>query len=167
MFVTYSWILILSVNVKILPLSKIKLLHQKKCLGWKRFAYKMVTSVRNFDVRRSSVSFLCVGILVMFALCLILDWIHRLGIDSFQTSLEMAPVNSTLRRSARMLNLSNLDGGGYSLPITPPPSTGPGPEAQSTPLASPDVIRAEIGRWKGRQEALVRDLLEASGEKVC
>ena len=112
-------------------------------------------------------SFLCVAILVMFALCLILDWIHRLGIDSFQTSFKMAPGNSTLRRSARMLNLSNLDGGGFTLPDTPPPSTGVAPEAQSTPLASPDQIRAEIGRWKGRQEALVRDLLEASLEKVC
>ena len=144
-----------------------KLLHQKNNLGWKRFAYKMVTSVRNFDVRRSSVSFLCVGILVMLAFCLILDWTQRLAIDSFQTSTNMAPGNSTLRRSARMTNLSNLDGGGYSLPLTPPPSTGPGPEAQSTPLASPEVIRAEIRSWKERQQGLVKDLLEASGEKVC
>ena len=127
----------------------------------------MVNSVRTFDVRRHSVSILGVAMLVMFLLCLLLDWIHSLGIDSFQTSLKMAPGNGTLRRSARMLNLSNLDGGGYTLPDTPPPSTGVAPEAQSTPLASPDMIRAEIGRWKGRQEALVRDLLEASVEKVC
>ena len=132
-----------------------------------RFGYKMVNSVRTFDVRRHSVSILGVAMLVMFLLCLLLDWIHSLGIDSFQTSLKMAPGNGTLRRSARMLNLSNLDGGGYTLPDTPPPSTGVAPEAQSTPLASPDMIRAEIGRWKGRQEALVRDLLEASVEKVC
>ena len=133
----------------------------------KRFGYKMVNSVRTFDVRRHSVSILGVAMLVMFLLCLLLDWIHSLGIDSFQTSFKMAPGNGTLRRSARMLNLSNLDGGGYTLPDTPPPSTGVAPEAQSTPLASPDMIRAEIGRWKGRQEALVRDLLEASVEKVC
>ena len=132
-----------------------------------RFRYKMVNSVRTFDVRRHSVSILGVAMLVMFLLCLLLDWIHSLGIDSFQTSLKMAPGNGTLRRSARMLNLSNLDGGGYTLPDTPPPSTGVAPEAQSTPLASPDLIRAEIGRWKGRQETLVRDLLEASLEKVC
>ena len=127
----------------------------------------MVNSVRPFDVRRHSLSILGVTMLVMFLLCLLFDWIHNLGIDSFQTSFKMAPGNGTLRRSARMLNLSNLDGGGYTLPDTPPPSTGVAPEAQSTPLASPDMIRAEIGRWKGRQEALVRDLLEASVEKVC
>ena len=132
-----------------------------------RFGYKMVNSVRPFDVRRHSLSILGVAMLVMLLLFLLLDWIHNLGIDSFQTSFKMAPGNGTLRRSARMLNLSNLDGGGYTLPDTPPPSTGVVPEAQSTPLASPDVIRAEIGRWKGRQEALVRDLLEASVEKVC
>ena len=133
----------------------------------KRFGYKMVNSVRPFDMRRRSLSILGVTMLVMFLLFLLLDWIHNLGIDSFQTSFKMAPGNGTLRRSARMLNLSNLDGGGYTLPDTPPPSTGVAPEAQSTPLASPDMIRAEIGRWKGRQEALVRDLLEASLEKVC
>ena len=127
----------------------------------------MVNSVRTFDVRRHSVSILGVAMLVMLLLCLLLDWIHSLGIDSFQTSFKMAPGNGTLRRSARMLNLSNLDGGGYTLPDTPPPSTGVAPEAQSTPLASPDVIRAEIRQWKGRQESLVRDLLEASLEKVC
>ena len=132
-----------------------------------RFGCKMVNSVRPFDMRRHSLSILGVTMLVMFLLCLLLDWIHSLGIDSFQTSFKMAPGNSTLRRSARMLNLSNLDGGGFTLPDTPPPSTGVAPEAQSTPLASPDLIRAEIGRWKGRQEALVRDLLEASVEKVC
>ena len=126
----------------------------------------MVNSVRPFDMRRRSLSILGVTMLVMFFLFLLLDWIHNLSVDSFQTSFKMAPGNSTLRRSARMLNLSNLDGGGFSLPDTPPP-TGGAPEAQSTPLASPDVIRAEIGRWKGRQEALVRDLLEASLEKVC
>ena len=133
----------------------------------KRFGSKMVNSVRPFDMRRRSLSILGVTMLVMFLLFLLLDWIHNLGIDSFQTSFKMAPGNGTLRRSARMLNLSNLDGGGYTLPDTPPPSTGVAPEAQSTPLASPDMIRAEIGRWKGRQEALVRDLLEASLEKVC
>ena len=133
----------------------------------KRFGSKMVNSVRPFDMRRRSLSILGVTMLVMFLLFLLLDWIHNLGIDSFQTSFKMAPGNGTLRRSARMLNLSNLDGGGYTLLDTPPPSTGVAPEAQSTPLASPDLIRAEIGRWKGRQEALVRDLLEASLEKVC
>ena len=127
----------------------------------------MVNSVRPFDMRRRSLSILGVTMLVMFFLFLLLDWIHNLGIDSFQTSFKMAPGNGTLRRSARMLNLSNLDGGGYTLLDTPPPSTGVVPEAQSTPLASPDVIRAEIRQWKGRQESLVRDLLEASGEKVC
>ena len=130
------------------------------------FGHKMVNSVRPFDMRRHSLSILGVTMIVMFFLFLLLDWIHNLGIDSFQTSLKMAPGNGTLRRSARMLNLSSLDGGGFSLPETPP-HTGGAPEAQSTPLASPAVIRAEIGRWKGRQEALVRDLLEASLEKVC
>ena len=127
---------------------------------------KMVNSVRPFDMRRHSLSILGVTMIVMFFLFLLLDWIHNLGIDSLQTSFKMAPGNGTLRRSARMLNLSNLDGGGFTLPDTPP-HTGGAPEAQSTPLASPDQIRAEIGRWKGRQEALVRDLLEASLEKVC
>ena len=131
-----------------------------------RFGFKMVNSVRPFDMRRHSLLILGVSMIVMFFLFLFLDWIHNLGIDSFQKSSKMAPGNSTLRRSARMLNLSNLDGGGFSLPDTPP-LTGGAPEAQSTPLASPDQIRAEIGRWKGRQEALVRDLLEASLEKVC
>ena len=131
-----------------------------------RFGFKMVNSVRPFDMRRHSLLILGVTMIVMFFVFLFLDWIHNLGIDSFQTTLKMAPGNSTLRRSARMLNLSSLDGGGFSLPETPP-HTGGAPEAQSTPLASPDQIRAEIGRWKGRQEALVRDLLEASLEKVC
>ena len=127
----------------------------------------MVNSVRPFDMRRRSLSILGVTMLVMFFLFLLLDWIHNLGVDSFQTSFKMAPGNGTLRRSARMLNLSNLDGGGFTLPDTPPPSTEVAPEAQSTPLASPEMIRAEIRSWKGRQESLVRDLLEASGEKVC
>ena len=49
----------------------------------------------------------------------------------------MAPANSTLRRSVRMTNLSNLEGQGFSLPLTPPSTGGGGPAAQSTPLARP------------------------------